>query len=70
MTLDEFIEYADKCVRVSGLTLSDFAKEEITKRWKKKPDQGGYSNYWKEVDKDSVIAVQEIKEKYGKIGAE
>lgn len=54
MQVEEFIEYTESRLKTANLVLSEFGKSEISKRWKQKPDQGGYSNYWKETDLEDV----------------
>jgi predicted nucleic-acid-binding Zn-ribbon protein len=47
MTIDELIIYTNHSLNKSGLTLSDFAKSEMKKRYTKSENEGGYSEYWK-----------------------
>ena len=43
----KLIEYTNNRLAVANLTLSDFGKQEIAKRFNKKENEGGYSDYWK-----------------------
>lgn len=49
MTVDELIQYTEQDMKPSNLKLSDLAKSEMKKRYTKSENEGGYSNYWKEV---------------------
>jgi len=55
MTLDEMYKYIDDGLSKEGLVLSEFGKEEVAKRWKKKEDQGGFSIYWKDISLEEAL---------------
>jgi len=55
MTLDEMYKYIDDSLSKEGLVLSGFGKEEVAKRWSKKENQGGFSNYWKDTSLEEVL---------------
>jgi len=55
MVLEEMIEYINKSLSRDRLRLSKIGEDAIKDRWKKKEDQGGYSNYWKEVSLEDAL---------------
>ena len=44
---EKLIESTNKGLATVGLTLSEFGKAEMLKRFHKKESEGGYSMYWK-----------------------
>jgi len=54
MQVEQMIEFIDRKLATNGLSLSEVGREGIMKRFKQKEDQGGFSDYWKEVDASEV----------------
>lgn len=50
MTLENLIERTNYSLSKAGLTLSDTGVSEMSKRWNKKEDEGGFSQEIKEAD--------------------
>jgi len=48
MQVEEMIQYIERKIAKSGLSLSEEGIEGIKKRFKQKESQGGFSAYWKE----------------------
>jgi hypothetical protein len=46
--LEKLITYINERLATDGLTLSQYGKDEVAKRFKLPESQGGYSNYWKQ----------------------
>ena len=61
MTLDEMIVYTNSRLAESKMELSDIGLDYLTKRWKQKEDQGGFSPYWKEVALEDIPRYHKIK---------
>ena len=55
MQVEDMIKFIEKKLAKSGFSLSEVGIEGIKKRFKQKEDQGGFSNYWKEVDVSEVM---------------
>ena len=54
MELQQMITHINLGMRKDKLCLSKIGEESIADKWKKKPDQGGFSNYWKETAFEDV----------------
>jgi len=54
MTLENLIYRTQVSLSKHGLCLSDFGIEEMTKRWNKKEDQGGFSNSIKDSNYEKI----------------
>ena len=54
MTINEMIVHINLGMKKDKLCLSKIGEDSIKDKWKKKPDQGGFSNYWKEVKFEDV----------------
>ena len=50
MTIDQMIKYTNTRLLKARLVLSKAGEDSMRKRWKLSPDQGGFDNYWKEVE--------------------
>ena len=48
MTVEQLIERTNYSLATQGLSLSDFGKEEMIKRWKKKEAEGGFPQILKD----------------------
>ena len=54
MNIEEMITHINNGMKKDKLCLSKIGEDSIRAKWKNKPDQGGFSNYWKEVAYEDV----------------
>ena len=54
MTLEELIKHTNLGLSKDKLKLSPEGEKAFAEKFKKKEDQGGFANYWKEVKFEDV----------------
>jgi hypothetical protein len=54
MNVEEMIKHTNLGMSKDKLCLSKIGETALRDKWKKKPDQGGFSNYWKETAFEDV----------------
>jgi hypothetical protein len=61
MTFEELVLYTEQSLAKSGLKISDLGNQEMKKRFAKSENDGGYSDYWKNLSLEEANSKRNLK---------